>query len=129
MLLKLIKSYFITFRNQPIDIKIAFVLFLAGAFYTLCFMLLYFFSGKMDATQAISGTIICSLSAYSLLNLADHLNNTHISQPIKLFLSFLFGIVTIAILMPLLVERHTLQLNEIYTRAIRHFFCMQEPQR
>jgi hypothetical protein len=102
LLLKLIKSYFITFRNQPIDIKIAFVFFLAGAFYTLCFMLLYFFSGKMDTTQAISGTIICSLSAYSLLNLADHSNNAHISQPIKLFLSFLFGIVTIAIVMPLL---------------------------
>ena len=102
MLLRLIKNYFISFKNQPLDIQIAFVLFLAGAFCTLCLMLIYFFTGKMDLAQAISGMIICSLSAYALLHLDGHLNGSHIPLRIKLFLSFLFSFITVAIVMPLL---------------------------
>jgi hypothetical protein len=102
LLLRLIKNYFISFRNQPLDIQIAFVLFLAGAFCTLCLMLTYFFTSKMDLTQAISGMIICSLSAYALLYLAEHLEGSHISLQGKLFLSFVFGFITIAVVMPLL---------------------------
>ena len=98
LLHRLIKNYFITFKNQPLDIQIAFVLFLAGAFCTLCFMLAYFFTGAMDRAQATGGVIICSLSAYALL----HLSERHIPLHIKLFFSFAFGFITIGVVMPLL---------------------------
>jgi hypothetical protein len=98
LLYRLIKNYFITFKNQPLDIQIAFVLFLAGAFCTLCFMLAYFFTGEMDRAQATGGVIICSLSAYALL----HLSERHIPLHIKLFFSFAFGFITIGVVMPLL---------------------------
>ena len=98
LLHRLIKNYFITFKNQPLDIQIAFVLFLAGAFCTLCFMLAYFFTGAMDRAQATGGVIICSLSAYALL----HLSESYIPLHIKLFFSFAFGFITIGIVMPLL---------------------------
>ena len=98
LLYRLIKNYFITFKNQPLDIQIAFVLFLAGAFCTLCFMLAYFFPGAMDRAQATGGVIICSLSAYALL----HLSERHIPLHIKLFFSFAFGFITIGVVMPLL---------------------------
>ena len=83
LLHRLIKNYFITFKNQPPDIQIAFVLFLAGAFCTLYFMLAYFFTDAMDTAQATGGVIICSLSAYALL----HLSERHIPLHIKLFLA------------------------------------------
>ena len=98
LLHRLIKNYFITFKNQPLDMQIAFVLFLAGAFCTLCFMLAYFFTGAMDRAQATGGMIICSLSAYALL----HLSERHIPLHIKLFFSFAFGFITIGVVMPLL---------------------------
>lgn len=98
LLHRLIKNYFITFKNQPLDIQIAFVLFLAGAFYTLYFMLAYFFTDAMDTAQATGGVIICSLSAYALL----HLSERHIPLHIKLFFSFAFGFITIGVVMPLL---------------------------
>ena len=98
LLHRLIKNYFITFKNQPPDIQIAFVLFLAGAFCTLCFMLAYFFIDAMDTAQATGGVIICSLSAYALLHLSESLIPLHI----KLFFSFAFGFITIGVVMPLL---------------------------
>lgn len=98
VLYRLIKNYFITFKNQPLDMQIAFVLFLAGAFCTLCFMLTYFFTDAMDRAQATGGVIICSLSAYALL----HLSESHIPLHIKLFFSFAFGFITIGVVMPLL---------------------------
>ena len=98
LLYRLIKNYFITFKNQPLDIQIAFVLFLAGAFCTLYFMLAYFFTDAMDMAQATGGVIICSLSAYALL----HLSERHIPLHIKLFFSFAFGFITIGVVMPLL---------------------------
>ena len=88
LLYRLIKNYFITFKNQPLDIQIAFVLFLAGAFFT----------DAMDMAQATGGVIICSLSAYALL----HLSERHIPLHIKLFFSFAFGFITIGVVMPLL---------------------------
>lgn len=98
LLYRLIKNYFITFKNQPLDMQIAFVLFLAGAFCTLCFMLAYFFTDAMDRAQATGGVIICSLSAYALL----HLSESYIPLHIKLFFSFAFGFITIGVVMPLL---------------------------
>ena len=98
LLYRLIKNYFITFKNQPLDIQITFVLFLAGAFYTLCFMLAYFFTDAIDTAQATGSMIICSLSAYALLHLSESLIPLHI----KLFFSFAFGFITIGVVMPLL---------------------------